>query len=63
MTYAHGTDIKSVCAQLSSVKVSDCLLSCSVNRDLTRRVKHSPPATWTRKAVHSDLHMAIELVR
>lgn len=61
VTYSHGTDIKSVCAQL--VKVKDCLLSsCSVNRELTRRVKHRSPATWTRKAVHSDLHMAMELI-
>lgn len=63
MTYSHGADIKNVCAQLSAVKVKDCLLSCSVNRRLTRRIKNAPAATWTRSAVHSDLHMAIELVR
>lgn len=63
MTYLHSTDIKTVCAHLGNVKVKDSQLSCSVNRDLTRRVKHAPPAAWTRKAVHSDLLMAIMLVR
>jgi hypothetical protein len=63
VTYSHGTDIKNVCAELSTVKVKDCQLSCSVNRDLTRRIKHGAPATWTRKAVHSDLHSAIALIK
>lgn len=63
VTYSHGTDIKETSSMLGSVKVNDTLLSCSVNRELSRRVKQSPAATWTRKAVHSDLQLAIKLIK
>lgn len=63
MTFTHATDIRNVCAQLGALKVNDWQLACSVNRDLTRRVKHVSSITWSRRAVHSDLHQAIALVR
>lgn len=62
MTYTHETDIKDVSAQLSAMKVRECQLACTINRDLTRRVKHAPPSSWARKAVHSDLQLAIKLI-
>ncbi len=63
VTYTHETDIKEVSGLIGAAKIKDTLLSCSVNRELTRRVKHAPPATWTRKAVHTDLHQVIKLVK
>lgn len=63
VTYTHGTDIKEASNQLGNIKVRDSLLSCSVNRELTRRVKHTTATAWTRKAVHSDLQLAIKLIR
>ena len=63
MTYTHETDIKDVCIKLSNMKVKDSLLACSVNRDLTRRVKHAAPAAWARQAVHSDLQLTVKLIR
>lgn len=63
MTYTHSTDIKETSNQLGSLKVKDCTLSCSVNRELSRRVKQTTAATWTRRAVHSDLQLALKLTR
>jgi len=63
VTYNHSTDIKEACSILSTFKVKDTQLTCSVNRDLTRRVKQAPAASWTRKAVRSDLQFALNLVR
>lgn len=63
VTYTHSTDIKEASNQLGTVKVKDCTLSCSVNRELTRRVKQATAATWTRKAVHSDLQLAVKFIR
>ena len=63
MTYSRDTDIKEVSGLIGAAKIKEAQLSCSVNRELTRRIKHAPAATWSRKAVHSDLLMAIKLVK
>ena len=39
-------------------------MNCMVNRDLTRRVKQTAQgAVWARKAVHSDLHLVLQLLK
>lgn len=38
-------------------------MNCILNRDLTRRVKPSPAAAWTRKAVQTDLQLVLKLIK
>ena len=39
------------------------MLNCMVNRDLTRRVKLGQEVAWASRAVHSDLHLILRLVK
>ena len=47
----------------SLIDTQELCLNCMVNRDLTRRIKAASGATWSRKAIHSDLKRALQLIR
>ena len=34
-----------------------------VNRELTRRVKYGQEVAWSSRAIHSDLHVILDLVK
>ena len=34
-----------------------------VNRELTRRVKFGQEVAWASRAIHSDLHVTLDLVK
>ena len=45
------------------LQIKDCQLSCMVNRELTRRVKHCPSSAWARRSLHSDLQHLLKLIK
>jgi len=62
VTFLGDTDVNGVMAKLASTKVKDCLLTCSVNRELTRRIKQAPQASWCRKCLQADIGHALKLI-
>ena len=52
------------CLPVHCLQIKDCQLNCMINRELTRRVKlMSGGVAWGRRAVHSDMHLLLRLVR
>ena len=45
------------------LQVKDVQLNCMVNRELTRRIKFGQEVAWASRAVHSDLHVTLNLVK
>ena len=43
--------------------MKDIQLNCMVNRELTRRVKFGQEVAWASRAVHSDLHVTLNLAK
>ncbi len=48
--------------KFSATKVKECTLTCSVNRDLSRRIKQTSHVAWARKCMQADIGHALNLI-